>query len=252
VNTFRSADMGLWFRSSNDGLVIRDVASSGPITRLGFREGDVIVSVNGQRVSRERDFVTYLFAEDVREERVKVIVLRDDREEVIWVEPTVFIEEVHVAHHDPLEEFGIIVDDRYDDQVVVLKVFPRSPAYYAGIRAGDVITVFDGHKISSPKEFVTYVRDVRSENVVVKVDRDRKVRELDVEFTSVRDDRREERSERREDRLERRDDRSDRGVRVDVDDDRRDAAPGVRVDTPRGGVQVSPPRGGILPRIRGR
>ncbi len=268
VNTFRSADMGLWFRSANNGLVIADVASSGPIARLGFREGDRVVSVNGQRVTRERDFIQYLYADDVRTERVKVIVLRDDREEVIYLEPNVFIEETQVVHRDPLEDFGIIVDDRYDDQILVWKVIPRTPAYYAGIRAGDVITVFNGQPVNAPKQFVTLVQKVDNDAVQVEVNRNRQVRKLDVEFAdrnAVREENIERRDDRREIREERREERRDvprEGARIDVDAPRGTATPRVDVDvngantpTPRVDVNVNPqnpPRGGILPRIRGR
>lgn len=136
----RGADIGLWFeRDTTKGLVIADVATRGAIAKLGFREGDRIVSINGRKVTREDDFVTYLFADDVRNEKIKVIVIRDGREEVIIVEPAVFVEELSYVENDPLEHFGVIVDDRYNDRIVVWRVVPRSPAYYAGIRAGDVI-----------------------------------------------------------------------------------------------------------------
>jgi S1-C subfamily serine protease len=259
VNTFRSADMGVWFRSSNNALVISDISDSGPIVRVGFRPGDRIVSVNGRRVVRERDFVQYLFADDVRTERVKVIVLRDGREEVIFVEPSVFIEETQVAHHDPLEDFGVIIDDRYDDKLLVWKVIPRTPAYYAGIRAGDVIVVFNGHEVSAPKEFVTLVEGVDRDTVAVEVLRNRQPRTLDVEFTSTSRDR----SVRRD---------------VDVDVNRRGTAPErretLRVDpdarapavtpapavppsaapsaAPSVDVRVQPPARSVLPRVRGR
>lgn len=264
VNTFRSADMGLWFRSSNNGLIINDVSTSGPIARLGFREGDRIISVNGRRVSRERDFIQYVFADDVRQERVKVIVLRGDREEVVYLEPTVFIEETQVVHHDPLEHFGIVVDDRYDDQLLVWKVIPRTPAYYAGIRAGDVITLFDGQRVTAPQQFVTLVEKVDGNAVQVEVNRNRQARKLDVELSnqdSIREERREIREERREDRRD--GVRVDRdGAGVDVNVPRTGVTPRVDVDVnnpgaPRVNVDVNPqspvaPRGGVLPRIRGR
>jgi len=212
VDKLRPADMGLWLKSSNDALVISDVERSGPIAKVGFREGDRIVSVNGERIRSERDFITYIFAEDVRRERVKVIVLRDDREEVVYIEPIVFIEEMHVVENDPLEEYGIIVDDRHDDQIVVWKVIPRSPAYYAGIRAGDVIVIFDGQDVSAPSQLVTLVQKIDADRVSVTVQRDRKDRELDLDLTEVRGESRSEArteraTERREVRQENREER---------------------------------------------
>ena len=63
----RAPDIGLWFdRKAREGLVISDIASKGPITKLGFKEGDRIVSVNGKRVSREADFIDYLVSTNRR------------------------------------------------------------------------------------------------------------------------------------------------------------------------------------------
>ena len=88
----RAPDIGLWFNGSpRDSLVISDVSSRGPIARLGFREGDRIVSVNGHRVAREADFIDYLFGAD--RDRVEVIVNRDGRDETIWVEPAQFTQD---------------------------------------------------------------------------------------------------------------------------------------------------------------
>jgi hypothetical protein len=131
VNSVRSADVGLWFnRSNRSGLVVNDVASSGPIARLGFREGDRIVSVNGYRVRDERQFVRDLFDEEYRDERVPVIVDRGGTQRTIYVEPSTLVEHYvsSSSNQDPLEQFGIVLDDRYNNRLVVWKVIPRTPA----------------------------------------------------------------------------------------------------------------------------
>ena len=131
-------------------MVISDVSTKGPIAKLGFKEGDRIVSVNGKRVSREADFIDYLVSNN---RRVDVIVTRDGREETIQVDPALLLEDYGSTEVDPLEQLGIIVDDRYDDRIVVWRVIPRSPAYYAGIRAGDVLATLDSHRLGSRQEF---------------------------------------------------------------------------------------------------
>jgi hypothetical protein len=42
------------------------------------------------------------------------------RERVLYIEPAVLVEEMSVLQHeaDPLEQFGVILDDRYPDRVV--------------------------------------------------------------------------------------------------------------------------------------
>jgi hypothetical protein len=239
----RAADIGLWFdRDNSKGLVISDVASQGAIARLGFREGDRIVSVNGQKVTRENDFITYLFADDVRNERIKVIVIRDGREEVIMVEPAVFVEELSYVQNDPLETFGIVVDDRYNDRIVVWRVIPRSPAYYAGIRTGDVIVGFNGQRLANIATFVQRLSNATAGEVPVQVTRGQADRTLHVDVPKFvnRSERRtslrpnfDNAAERREDRLDRREERIE---------DRRDRRDNVapRTNTPAPGVAPVP------------
>lgn len=244
---FRSADFGIWFnRSTTNGLVISDVSTRGPIARLGFREGDRIISVNAQKVTREADFVQYLFAEDVRNERVEVVVFRGGKQQIIYVEPIVLIKEYYAVQVDPLEQFGLILDDRYPDRIVVWRVVPRSPAFYAGIRAGDVIVTFGGERVTSADAFVQLVQDVEPGNVAVEVMRDRQARTYEVEVPRVAaragadvEADVERGSERREGRIEeRREER--REDRVEEGTPPRAAAPAAPA--------APAPRPGLLPR----
>lgn len=239
----RSADIGLWFdRSAKDSLTISDVGTRGVISKLGFQEGDRIVSVNGQKVTSEKAFLSDLFANDVRNDRVDVVVMRGGREQTIQVQPSVLIEEYSYVDNDPLEHFGVVLDDRYTDKLVVWKVIPRSPAYYAGIRAGDIIVTFNGQKAPNIKEFTHLVQTTDPGNVRVDVSRNSKIRQFDVDvpqfearsqrqtlyrpnLDSNTSERREERQDRREVRQERREERRD---------DRRDEGrPRLLPDNPR-------------------
>lgn len=194
----RGPDIGIWFgRSSNDGLVIADISSKGAIAKLGFHEGDRIVSVNGRRVSRESDFIDFLFRSDV--DRVKVIVIRDGREQTIHVEPVVLIREYENVEVDPLERFGIIIDDRYDDRIVVWRVIPRSPAYYAGFRPGDVVVTFAGRPYRTRIDFEKSARDWKPGEVNVQIRRGDRTRELSVDVPKY--DRSSDRNARRDDRM---------------------------------------------------
>ncbi|WP_202921832.1 PDZ domain-containing protein [Anatilimnocola aggregata] len=236
----RPADFGLWFnRNLNNGLVIADIASQGAISKLGLREGDRVISVNGRKVATEADFVSYIFADDVRDQQVKVIVMRDGREEVVVVEPNLFIDELAYVDNDPLENFGVVIDDRYTDRIVVWRVIPRSPAYYAGIRAGDVIVSLGDQRVTGVQNLVQRLTGVDVGNVQVQVSRGQNTRTYEVDVPRF-----EARSERRNalrpnfDAEDRRDDRLDR--REERIDDRRDnrAVPAPRV---QGGVEATIP-----------
>lgn len=181
VEDLRGPDLGLWFdRRTRDGLVISNVASSGAIAQFGFREGDRLISVNGQRVASERDFLNYLFSDDVIYDRVPVVVLRDNRRRLIYVRPDVFVSQTAVV--DPLDRFGIVLDDRNTDRIVVWRVLPRSPAYYAGIRAGDVLTALDGYRIDDAGDLVRLIQSAGAQNVAVEVSRNQQPRELYVDL----------------------------------------------------------------------
>jgi len=186
--------------------VISDVSTRGPIAKLGFREGDRIVSVNGRRVAREDEFLDILLHSDAR--RVNVVVFRDGREETIYVEPAVFNEDSETTEVDPLERFGIILDDRYDDRVVVWRVIPRSQAYYAGFRPGDVIVTFGGHPYRTRTEFERGSRDWKTGDSNVQIRRGDRTRDLSFEMSNgdrSSDRRAGERSENRDERTARRD-----------------------------------------------
>ena len=175
----RTPDIGLWFdRKAREGLVISDIGTQGPITKLGFKEGDRIVSANGKKVSRESDFMDCLLSNN---SRVDVIVTRDGREETIQVDPALLLEDYGSTEVAPLEQLGIIVDDRYDDRIVVWRVLPRSPAYYAGIRAGDVLGTLDSHQLRSRQELEKSVATLTPGEVGVEVRRNDRNRELTVD-----------------------------------------------------------------------
>jgi S1-C subfamily serine protease len=233
----RGPDIGLWFnRSSRDGLVISDVSSKGAIARFGFREGDRIVSVNGQRVTREEDFIQYLLRGNSR--RVTVIVFRDGREQTIYVEPAVLVDDREYTEVDPLERFGIIVDDRYDDRIVVWRVVPRSSAYYAGFRAGDVIVTFGGRPYRTRTEFERGSRDWKAGDMNVQIRRGDRTRDLSVEIPNAdRSDRRNERT------VERNSVTTDQGTTTTTE----------RSDRKTNNTQGNTNRGGILNGVgRGR
>jgi hypothetical protein len=182
VAEIRSPDIGIWFDpSATDSLVIADIAPTGPIARLGFQEGDRILEVNHVKVTRETDFIKLLFATKARDGRVDVLIWRKNKEMVITVEPALLREEYVAIRHDPLEDLGVVVDDRYDDRVVVWKVIPRSPAFYAGIRPGDVITRFGDHRVAARAGFGEIVADIHPGMLAIEVDRARRVRPIQIE-----------------------------------------------------------------------
>jgi S1-C subfamily serine protease len=182
VVDIRPPDIGIWFDpAATDSLLIADIATTGPIAQLGFQEGDRILEVNHVKVNRETDFIKLLFATKERDGRVEVLLIRKNKEMVIVVEPALLIEHYVTVQRDPMEQLGLVVDDRYADRVLVWKVIPRSPAFYAGIRPGDVITRFGDQRVVERKGFVAMVEKVQPGAVAVEVNRAQRTRPIRIE-----------------------------------------------------------------------
>jgi C-terminal processing protease CtpA/Prc len=204
----RGPDIGLWFnRATRDGLVISDVSNRGAIAKFGFREGDRIVSVNGRAVISEPQFIEFLLTGNVN--RADVVVFRDGRNQTIVVDPAVLTQEYAYTEVAPLEQFGIVLDDRFNDRIVVWRVIPQSPAFYAGFRPGDVITTLSGQPFRTRAEFEQAVVGLRSGQANVQVRRGDRTRDLLVDVpqfqrsapgTGIQSERRAERIEQRDNR----------------------------------------------------
>jgi len=180
LESLRAADLGLWFggRGGADGLIIADIAAQGAIAKVGFQEGDRIISVNDQKVASEAEFMALLRADDIRDQRVKVVVFRGGREQILYITPVVIFREVVV--YDPLWRYGIVIDDRYPDRVVILRVYPRTPAYYAGLRAGDVVVGLRGQRIARVGDFVSAFTNADG-RIAIQVNRANRMRDLEID-----------------------------------------------------------------------
>jgi C-terminal processing protease CtpA/Prc len=183
---YRGADLGVWFdRSAVNGLVIADVAADAALGRFGFVAGDRIVSIGGQPIVTEADFIRLLLDANARD-RIDVIVTRGGRQQTLYVEPAILRERITAsASVDPLEQFGIILDDRYSDRLVVWRVVPRSPAFYAGIRASDVLLMFGGRRINNSRELVQLVEQTQPGNISLQVARNGRTRVIEADFPQL-------------------------------------------------------------------
>jgi len=179
--TARGADLGLWFRAGANGLTIADIAAQGAISKIGFREGDQIVSINGQPVMNEADFTRLLLAENLQNQAANVIVIRNGQRQTLAVQPSLLVQEA--AQTDPWWQWGMILDDRDPNRMAVLRVFPRTPAFYWGLRPGDVITGFGGQPITSMSDLALALQ--RADGVAnLNVLRNSQQRQLDLDFSA--------------------------------------------------------------------
>jgi len=250
--------LGLEFgRVTDRGLTVSTIERDSVAYRAGLRDDDIIISIGGHDLRSARDFDRYLYAGD-RNERIEIVVWRDGREEVVYFEPDVIytddVDTVQTSYAYDVDRFGVVLDDSYDDRIVVVKVLPNTPAYTAGLRAGDVITTWHGEPVSSRRDFVRVIE--RAEPGTVNFEYQRNDRTVRADANLRRDTFR---NERQADRAERRVSRdANRATDIRTGEQVRQPAPGTtaperRVDRQqdrREGTRPAVPGGGLLPRNR--
>jgi serine protease Do len=154
-------------------LKVENVTSQSIASRAKLEEGDVIVSVNNHTVTTEQDFVRFLYADT--SDRVAIVVLRDDEEVTLYIEPAWLVEETVTTNVGGW--LGVDLDDRYRRDVVVRMVHRNSPAERAGLRAGDAILSVDDREIDSPTHLGQVIGGMRPGSTVeLEVERNGRVR----------------------------------------------------------------------------
>ena len=153
------------------GVLVQGVTQGGPADEAGIRQGDVIVSVDGEPISGSGGLQQEV-AERSPGDRVELGIVRDGRGSTVSVEldeadlPTA-AEPVEPAASGAAERLGLqlgeltperrseIGYDTSTDGVLVLDVLPLSPAYLKGIQAGQVVLEMDGEPLTSPEDLAT-------------------------------------------------------------------------------------------------
>jgi len=170
----RGADLGLWFNSKPgvNGLVVADVAAQGPFAQAGIREGDRIVSINGLPVTTEAQFVQALSTPGAS--AANMVINRNGQSASVAIQPSAVMQNIAAA--DPLFQYGVLLNESNPAQMVVQRVFPRTPAFYAGLRPGDVITDINGQPITSLSGLTQALQ--AGGNLALQVTRNGQVRDL--------------------------------------------------------------------------
>jgi len=165
---------------SRDGSFVEEVLPGHAGDKAGLEHGDVIVSVNGQKVKTTRDLIDHISAMPPGS-KAQLEVIRNGKDLKI----TAILEERQGDEEESQvgggeeekgnvsERVGISVMDLTDrvrqfygvedsiKGVIISHVNPVSPAADEGLRRGDVITEVNGQEIDSVQQFLSGVKSVR-------------------------------------------------------------------------------------------
>jgi serine protease Do len=152
------------------GALINEVTTPGPAAEAGLKNGDAILSVNGNKVADSRDLARQIagFAPNTK---VDVKILRGQKEQTVAVKLGNFPSGTELAKAEPskaapqsteMDQLGLTVapgTGANKDGVVVTDVDGSSDAAQKGIKSGDVILEVGGIAIKNPEDVANGVKE---------------------------------------------------------------------------------------------
>ena len=174
---------------ADSGVVIEDVLPDSAAEKAGLKDGDVIVSIDGNKVESEQDIRRTL--RDLENPKPLAIgILRDGKPLNISVTPEK--REMSVFSHLGGNYIGVDLQELDADLakyfqtgpgagVLVARVEPNSPADKGGLKSGDVITQLNGKQVTTDEDLRGALNDAKEgENVSLTILRHGKVQNITV------------------------------------------------------------------------
>jgi serine protease Do len=174
VNADIADSLGL---KAAEGALVAEPQSGSPAVKAGIKSGDVIVTVNDQRVKDARDLAKRISAMPPGS-NVKLGIISGGSEKTVTVTLGELPREQRQASRGSdrkegsgtteLPRLGLSlapankVDGAGSDGVVVTQVDPDGPAAAQGFRTGDVILDVGGKRVANPDEVRKAFADARS------------------------------------------------------------------------------------------
>lgn len=152
-----------------EGVIIAQVMPSSPAEKAGLKVGDVVIAIDGEKVSSVRDLQLRVMRTPPGKE-ITLTVIRNGKEENIKVKVEAMPEETRISQAGPsAQDVGLLLRDLTPDEerrigvkgVYVSGVMPGSLAYQSGIRPGDIIMSVNNRAVANRAEFTQAIESAR-------------------------------------------------------------------------------------------
>ncbi|WP_455474469.1 Do family serine endopeptidase [Bartonella sp. B30(2025)] len=153
------------------GVLVTDPLK-GPAQKAGVKAGDVIISVNGEKINDARDLAKRI-GNIKPGEIVTLVILRSGKEETLKVKLDTMPEEENIQQKsksqkgrnnldETLEDYGLVVAPSDDDVGLVVKsVDSDSDAADKGIRPGDVIITVNYKAVKKVSDITNIIKEAQ-------------------------------------------------------------------------------------------
>jgi C-terminal processing protease CtpA/Prc len=150
---------------AQNGLRIESIQRGTPFYRSGLREGDVLISYDGEPIRTRDDFRRAAVYRPG--ERVPFVILSDGQRQTVYINYPSDRDQNQSYDNESgsygSEAFlGVQFDQRGREGAVIASVLPGSAAEQAGLRRGDELVSINGHEIGSPREASRVVGSMQS------------------------------------------------------------------------------------------
>jgi serine protease Do len=175
--------------ASQKGAIVANVIEDSPAAKAGFRQGDVVLSLNGTEIDDNRDLTrkvaslvvgdraTFTVLRDGSRQNLTALIARRDEAQLASAAPpsnqgkggdarpptttTTLGMELTPLTQDARDQFDI---DMSVNGVVVSEVDPNSEAAEKGFRAGDVIVSVGNRNVRTPAEIEQGIAEAKRAN----------------------------------------------------------------------------------------
>ncbi|MFN3598137.1 MAG: Do family serine endopeptidase [Aquificaceae bacterium] len=152
-----------------EGVIIAQIMPSSPADKAGLKIGDIVVEIEGQRVSEVRDLQFKIMKTPPGKE-INLKIIREGKEINIRAKVGEMPEERQISKSQEGEEdLGLLLRDLTPEEerrlgvkgMLVVRVLPNSLAMQSGLIPGDVILQVGNRAISKVAEFQQIIQTLR-------------------------------------------------------------------------------------------